>query len=325
MRESETEAYPKISLHLPNVRGYSSFEYMLELAKVAQKSGLSGIYVSDHILYPPEYSNLFGKTGMLESTTVLSALASQVNRMSIGTSILLPLRHPIHSASALATIDQISRGQLVVGLGIGWNKQEFNSLGFKLSQRAQIINDWGKALRTLWENESATYHGQFFHFEEVNTQPRPYHSPHPPILVGGAITNALERVNLYGDGWMPDAPTLKEFKEGIQRIRASNPPSRTPVDRFMINIWASIGNTDEQAVERAKFMIKDETSPPWTLPLQEFLERSIVGKPEKFARRVRSYWELGAEEVIVGLPPFGDEIKMLQLIGAEVIPAMTRK
>lgn len=321
----ENEDCPKLSLHLPNIRGYSSFRYVLELALAAQRAGFSGIYVSDHVLYPREYSHIFGKTGMLEATTVLSALASQVSHMSVGTAILLPLRHPIHSASALATVDQISEGRLVVGLGIGWNEQEFASLGFKLSQRAQIIDDWGRATRALWENESATYRGRFFNFEDVNSQPRPYRNAHPPILAGGAIRNALPRVNSYADGWMPDAPTLGEFKEGVERIRESNPPSRASSFHFMINVWATIGHAYEDAIEHAKFMIRREKSPPWALDLPQFLERSIVGEPGQFAKRTRSYWDLGAEEVIIGLPPFGNEVEMVELIGAEVIPALKRR
>ena len=262
---------------------------------------------------------------MLEATTVLSALASRVHDMSVGTAILLPLRHPIHTASALATIDQISNGRLVIGVGIGWNEQEFKSLGFKLSQRAQLIDDWGKAVRTLWENEIATYHGQFFHFENVSSQPRPYCNPHPPILVGGAIRNALSRVNSYADGWMPDAPTLGEFKEGVKRIRGSNQTTRGSMFQFMINIWAAVGHTHEEAVGYAKFMIKSATSPPWALELPQFLERSIVGDPKQFAKSTRAYWELGAKEVIVGLPPFGNEMEMVELIGAEVIPALSQR
>lgn len=327
MVKMKTSPVPKLGLHLPNIRGYSSFKYISELANAAKDAGFSGLFVSDHILYPKEYSDLFVKEGMLEATTALAALASQVKNMIVGTAILLPLRHPIISASLLSTIDQISEGRLVVGLGIGWNRKEFETLGFDRSKRSKLIDDWGKAMRTLWGSADApvSYDGEFFKFDDVVVRPKTYREKnHPPILIGGAIRHALKRIISYGDGWMPDAPTLEELRDGINLIKNSAPRSNGSF-RFMINIWGSIGRTTDDAIEHTKFMLKTQTSPPWALELEQFLQRSVVGDPKEFARRTKSYCEQGAEQIIVGLPPFGREIEMIERIGDEVIPSFYQR
>ncbi len=120
-----------------------------------------------------------------------------------------------------ATVDRLSGGRFIFGVGVGWAKQEFEALGVPFERRGAISNDYLAAIKTLWTNDVASYAGPFTSFKDVHTGPRPLRSPHPPIWVGGSSDAALRRAALYGDAWHPNRVRMDWLRDtGLPRLRA---------------------------------------------------------------------------------------------------------
>ena len=141
---------------------------------------------------------------MFDPFVSLAAAAAVTENLKVGTAIaLIPQRDPIHTAKEVATLDQISNGRVVLGIGGGWNEEEMEAHGTDPSTRFRLMREKVEAIKTLWTEEVAEYHGRHVDIPPTWQWPKPVQDPHPPILVGGAGPNVLNRVVSYGDGWMP--------------------------------------------------------------------------------------------------------------------------
>jgi probable F420-dependent oxidoreductase len=135
--------------------------------------------------------------------SVLSYLAARTERVQIGTGVLvLPYRHPVATAKAVATIDQLSGGRVLFGVGVGWLRDEFEALQLHpFDDRGAVTDEQLTVMRAVWTSARATFSGRFYEFPEISVTPKPAQRPHPPILVGGNSVPALRRTVRFGDGW----------------------------------------------------------------------------------------------------------------------------
>ena len=198
----------KIGISLSNYGTLPSRSFLKDTALEIERLGLDSIWTSDHIIVP---NNDIPWNRVFESVTTLGFLASITESVKLGSSILLvPLREPLVLAKQIATLDSLSNGRVMIGVGIGWNKKEFDLLGYDFKNRTKTITENIDIMRKMWAGE---YSKQGF-----SCEPMPVTNNGPPILIGGQSNGALKRVASIGDGWHPVGISPQEYSLGIQKI-----------------------------------------------------------------------------------------------------------
>ena len=182
----------------------------MEVAKLVEDHGFDSFWLSEHSNMPLSTDFPLGDeipreySSMLDPFVALAAAAAATSRIKLGTAIcLVTQRDPINCAKAVASIDHISNGRMLFGIGAGWNEPEMRNHGTDPSTRFRLMRERVEAMKALWTQEAAEYHGRLVDFEATLQWPKPVQKPHPPVLVAGAAGNILKRVVAYGDGWLP--------------------------------------------------------------------------------------------------------------------------
>src|SRR5262249_24338334 len=142
----------------------------------------------------------------MDPFVALTAAAAATKTLKVGTGVcLVNQRDPIQTAKLVASIDQVSGGRFLFGIGNGWNQDEMENHGTVFATRHKLVRERVEAMKAIWTKSRAEYHGEFGNFDPMMTWPKPVQKPHPPILVGGAFPYAARRAVRYGDGWIPVA------------------------------------------------------------------------------------------------------------------------
>jgi len=198
----------KIGISVSNYGDFPSREFLQNAAKESEKQELDSIWTSDHIIVPKNHTPW---TRVFETITTLAFISSITEQITLGTSIiLLPLRNPIVLAKQIATLDALSKGRVIIGIGIGWNNREFDIVGKDFSSRTKTVKNQVEQMRKFWR-------GGFVN-EGFVSEPLPDKKNGPPILIGGQSQGALKRVASFGDGWHPVGITPTEYEQGKQKI-----------------------------------------------------------------------------------------------------------
>jgi len=202
----------KLGLALRNMGPQSVPDVLFACARAGEEEGLDDLWVADHVAIPPD--DAAGSDGRyLDPLATLATLAGVTSRIGLGTAVLnLPFRPPLPTAKWIATIQELSRGRLRLGVGLGWMDAEFRALGVARSARARLADETLDFLHRCFAADEVTAHGQRFLF-----RPRP---PAPPIFVGGAAPHALARAVRFGDGWMPMGGDPAELEPAIAELQA---------------------------------------------------------------------------------------------------------
>jgi probable F420-dependent oxidoreductase len=169
--------------------------------RAAEEAGFESLWVGDHVALPFDAPDPATQPRLEAVTAVthMAALTSRV-RLAIGV-VVLPQRQPVLLAKQLASIDVLSKGRLIVGVGAGYVERELRALGASLADRGARMDEHLAAMRALWDEPAPSFHGRFVSFDGVVQRPRPVQRPHPPIVVGGHSRSALLRAVRAGDGW----------------------------------------------------------------------------------------------------------------------------
>jgi len=200
-----------------------------ELAQALEQRGLEALFLCEHTHIPVSRRTPFPGGGELpkryihthDPLVALSFAAAATSTLTLGTGImLLPQRDPIVTAKAAASLDQLSGGRLVLGLGGGWNVDEMENHGTLYKTRFKVLRERALAMKALWTEEEAEFHGEFVDFDPAWSYPKPLQQPHPPLLLGGETDHTLRRVVEFCDGWFPRAGRGFEPTEGIARLHA---------------------------------------------------------------------------------------------------------
>jgi probable F420-dependent oxidoreductase len=231
----------KAGILLPQTGDSTTRENVLYIAKEAEKEGLlwplkpKTPYVAtpDGSL-PIEYQNV------LDPLETLTYLAGNTEQISLGTCLIDMLFHnPVVLARRFATLDVLSQGRVIAGLGIGWSKDEYEVSGIPFKHRGERANEFLQMLKRIWTNEVVEFKGQFYSIPASKIGPKPVQKPHPPILLGGSSPNTFLRIVNYADGWLPVAGfgPLEQLKQAINSLRegarkANKDPSKIRV--FML-------------------------------------------------------------------------------------------
>lgn len=190
---------------------------LVELATTADRGGIATVYLPDHLLPPGEYGTESGFGGIYECLITLSHLAAVTSRVRLGTSVLvLPMRNPFVVAKQVATIDRLSGGRVVLGVGAGWSEEEYAAVGVPFAERGARLDESIDLLRTLWRGETS-FAGTTFGFDHGVFEPKPGRSI--PIMVGGTSRRAFRRVAELADEWQGLGHTPETFARDAATIR----------------------------------------------------------------------------------------------------------
>jgi probable F420-dependent oxidoreductase len=242
-----------IGCHLPTTQAApAARDALLTFAREAEKRNLASLWVSDHVIIPRQTTG--HRSGgpfphppdkpYLEPVTALAAVAVVTSRARLGSSVfILGHRHPVVMAKMLTSIDALSNGRLICGVGVGWWKEEMEILGAPFHARGRQADEILRVFKELWTADNPRFEGEYFRFRDIGFAPKPVQKPHPPIWVGGNSAAALRRVVALGDGWHATSQSPAELRESLTRLRAAADAARRPFETIELSL--RYGLTDE--------------------------------------------------------------------------------
>lgn len=226
-----------------------------DLGRALEERGFDSLFLAEHTHIPANRETPYPGGGdlprkyyrTLDPLVTLSAVAAVTDDLLLGTGIALVIeRDPIVTANEVASLDQVSDGRAVFGVGAGWNREEMRNHGTDPSSRGALMDERVRAMRAIWTEERAEFHGKHVDFDPIYSWPKPVQQPHPPIYVGGESRRSISRVAEYGGGWLPRAGA-DDLAGKIRQVRDEAgwrvPVSvfGTPSDASMIDQYAEAG------------------------------------------------------------------------------------
>jgi probable F420-dependent oxidoreductase len=242
------------------------------LARALEERGFESLWVPEHTHIPSSLRSKYPARGglvqayyeLMDPFLALNTAATVTTKLKVGTGIALVVqRDPIVTAKMVSTIDQLSNGRFLFGVGNGWNQDEVENHGTVFESRHKLARERIEAMKAIWASEEPEYHGEFVKFDKMKQWPKPNQKPHPPIIVGGGFPHAARRAVRYGDGWIPRDDWLE--RDGLDVI-----------DKF-------------------RAMAKQAGRDPATLPITSFRAPPDI-------ERLRLYSKLGIDRVVFSLP-----------------------
>jgi probable F420-dependent oxidoreductase len=196
-----------------------------DLARAVERAGLDALFLTSHTHVPAVRRDILADTDredarLLDQFTALGAAAAVTSSLKLGTCVcIVPQHDPIILAKQVATIDHVSGGRFVFGVGAGWVIEELRNHAVEPGQRWRLMREQILAMRTIWTQDEAEFHGEHVDFDPICSWPKPVQTPHPPVLVGAMGPSGLRAVVEYGDGWMPVVDELAPFEAGLRRLQ----------------------------------------------------------------------------------------------------------
>ena len=234
---------------LPNNIGVEDPHSVIELGVLAEELGFDSVWVNHHVLHLGYVKERLGTRPYQDALVTLTWLAAQTSRIRLGTSVLvMPYLHPMVLAKELATLDQLSRGRLIVGLGAGSLPEENAALGVPYETRGAYCNEFLQVLRALWTDDVASFDGEYFHFDNLCSSPKPLQQPHPPIMVGGNRPPALRRAARFGDGWHPMNVSPDGAARRLETLREQAKAAGREQVPTAVQVRLDMNRVDEDAV-----------------------------------------------------------------------------
>ena len=238
-----------IGCHLPTQGAVATREALLTFCREAEHRQIASLWVSDHVIFPRTATGRYpgGRfpfapdTPYLEPVAVLAAAAVATTRPRIGSSVfILGHRHPVVMAKMLTTIDALSNGRLVCGVGVGWWEEELTILDAPFHRRGRQADEILRVFKELWTSDHPRFAGEFYRFDDVGFAPKPVQKPHPPIWVGGDSPGAFRRVVTLGDGWHATSKSPAELAASLDRLRATADAARRPFETIALSIRVAL-------------------------------------------------------------------------------------
>ena len=282
---------------------------LVRLVKAGEDAGFDIVSGAEHLFPPPASHELLHNRTWWDLPALFSFLAAHTTRirLMLGVSVI-PYHEPINFAKALTTLDHVSNGRLILGVGTGWYEEEARNLGYNFNERGDITDEYVAAMIELWTSDTPTFKGKYVSFEDVSFYPKPVQKPHPLLIMGGTGQRPFRRTAKFGQGWNPMVGSLEENKEHMDRIRAlTREQGRDPEELwFMRRVSWSFGDAD-----RAAQHVRTKSGPGDVDPTTE----DVIAQ-------IQANFDAGCNAVAIG---FGwetadDYIRQLEQVGREVIP-----
>ena len=287
------------------------------LARRVEALGFESLWTGDHISF---------HLPLYESLTLLASYASITTRIRIGSAVyLLALRHPTIVAKITSTLDVLSGGRFVFGVGVGGeNPKEFEASGVPHRERGARVDEGIEVLRALWRDTPATFKGRFTSFDAVSIDPKPVQPGGPPIWVGGRSDAALARAGRVGDGWVAYVVTAERYRQSLEKIRAAGDRGGRSLDGFARAHLAFI--TVGRDFETARQTWVSRLSERYSQDFGPLAERyGVIGTPAQCRETLEKFIDAGCDYFI--LNPIGDPGQtgpQIEAIAADILPHFNR-
>src|ERR687893_924157 len=283
---------------------------LLEYTEIAESVGFQALSVNDHLVFPRPW---------LDGPTALAAVLASTERMTLATTVALPVvRGPVALANSLTAIDLLSGGRLVVGVGPGSSARDYAAVGIPFEERWKRLNESVRALRALLDSEAPPFEGEFYSTRGLTLEPSP--AQRPPIWIGSWGSEAgLRRTARLGDGWLASAynTTPETFASTLGRLGEHLRAAGKDPDRFPNAIATMFFYISEDRAT-ADRIIKDVLGPMLNRPEEELSRRLLVGPARECAEKLAAYQAPGARRIF--LWPVGDETRQLAMFRDQVVP-----
>jgi probable F420-dependent oxidoreductase len=304
-------------LHLPASSATVTAEDLVRFAQQAEALGFYCLTVADHVIVPKNISvpypyTVDGKypgTGYhFETLMTMGFLAGATKRIRFATSVMIaPYRNPIITAKMLSSLDVLSNGRVIVGLGVGWMKEEFDNLQAPpYEERGKVTDEYIKAFRELWASDNPSFKGKYCNFSNVVFLPKPVQKPTIPIWIGGHSKQALRRAGQLGDGWHPIG--------GVPTIPLE--PEDVTADLSMLRGYAEEAGRDPKKIRVAlKGSLFDRER-----QIAPGKRRRFIGTAEEIASDIRDYCAVGVDTMIfdVRRPSIAETLERMEWLAKEV-------
>jgi probable F420-dependent oxidoreductase len=309
----------EFGLHLPASTATVRAEDLVGFAQRAEALGFYCLTVADHVIVPKNISvpypyTVDGKypgTGYhLETLMTMGFLAGATQRIRFVTSVMiLPYRNPIVTAKMLASLDVLSGGRVIVGAGVGWMKEEFETIRTEpYEERGKVTDEYIAAFRELWTSDQPSFSGKYCRFSDIVFLPKPLQKPSIPIWIGGHSKQAIRRAARLGDGWHPigGVPTIPLEPEGIAE------------DMSLLRETAEQAGRDPKTIRVAlKGSLFDREK-----QIAPGKRRRFMGSAEEIASDIRDYRAVGVDTMIfdVRRPSIGETLDRMEWMARDVFP-----
>jgi probable F420-dependent oxidoreductase len=291
---------------VPNNWGIEDPQQVLAFGPMAEELGYDSVWVMDHLFNTGYIRERLEGKPYYHPMSTLSYLAATTKRVMLGTSVLvLPYHNPVELAKYTASLDQISGGRVILGVGVGAMTEEFDALGISMRDRASLTNECIAIMKELWTNPSPSYESKRWKFNDLLFSPKPIQKPHIPFWVGGSSSGAMRRAALRGDGWHPTGVSPEGFSIGRREIsEMATAAGRDPDSltwSLRVEVEAHGGPSSERAAGRARLSGDD---------------------PDAMVASLAAYETAGVQHVILALNT-GDVAtitRLMETIARDVVP-----
>lgn len=307
----------KIGVFLPISGRAAGPGTLMEAARKAETWGFYSVWAADRIIIPWEIETSYPYSAdhqfivppdrpFLEPLTCLAFLAGCTEKIVLGMSVLvLPYRHPLYWAKIITTLDHLSKGRTILGVGVGWLKEEFDALGSPFEDRGSRSDEQLQILKQLWENSHPQFKGRYYSFDNVAFYPKPLQKPRIPIWVGGEGAYAQRRAGRYGDAWFPYFVkiTPKELAARFAKVR----------------YWAAEEGRDNGEVHLSCCLPVEVTLEP--VPQEE---GRLKGHTEQLVESLKGFDRIGVEHLALQFmaPRWPDRLEQMERFAQEVLPVL---
>jgi probable F420-dependent oxidoreductase len=332
----------RLAVRLPHSWCIATLDAIIEVAELADELDMD-VSVQDHLLADSSVSpcghNHNGEDrAVFEAHTTLAYVAARTQRAKLIAGVyVLPYRHPVWLAKETSTLDAMSNGRLVVGVGVGALRAREQDKGQNLGahrgiavrefdtfdiqgHRGRMMDEYLKVLDALWTQESASYQGEFISFQDIDIFPKPVARPRPPIWIGGRSEAAQDRAATLGDGWFPSQPPVDVLAAGRERIAATTTELGKPDSTLAINIFVSVDADGDRARDAMRDALGHRFEGDGPL-----FEATFAGTPDEVRSQMQRYADVGVTTFDLKYLPLTVEstVAQMRLMASEVLPGLT--
>ena len=307
----------KFGVFLPVSGRAAGRKTLMQAAQQAEALGFDSVWAADRLVIPWKIETTYPYSKeatfivppdrpFFDTMTCLAFLAGCTEKLQLGMSVMvLPYRHPLHWARIATTIDQLSTGRLILGVGVGWMEEEFAAMNAPFKERGKVSDEQLTLIEHLWTEDHITFHGKYYDVDDIAFLPKPYQKPRLPIWVGGEGKYAQRRAGRYGDAWFPYfvKVTPKELAAGFANVRAE----------------AKLAGRNPYEVELACCLPVELTASD-----SPAIENYLKGSVEQVVERLQQFIDIGV--IHIGLqfmiPHYPERQEQIERFGREALPAL---
>jgi probable F420-dependent oxidoreductase len=295
----------QFGISLPNNYGVEDVQSLLALAPAAERLGYDSVWVSEHLFHTEYVLQRLGSKPYYEPLTVLSAVAAITQTIRLGTSVLvLPYHNPIRLAKIVATLDAISTGRVILGVGAGVIEEEFTALGSPYKERGAFSDESLAIMQALWTQGDPQFAGTYYTFSGMKFSPKPVQRPHPPIWIGGSSRAAIRRAARLGDGWHPIRQSPDAVRRAVAELRRQASDLGRDASRIAVSVRGELDFAKTAGAAAAE-------------------PCAFYGTAAEITRSIRGYQQAGASHVVLSMNR--DEVNkihdMMERFAQQVMPA----